>query len=68
MGRLLNDKAMNETPIVGRDYKLWRDGKYLGIATFTDDPNNGLCFLRAVVTKSGELAHEVYIADKWIKV
>lgn len=56
---------MNEDLIVGVDYKLWREGAYLGIATFTDDPNNGLCFLRAVVTKSGELAHEVYIADKW---
>lgn len=59
---------MTDEPIVGSDYKLWRNGKYLGIATFTDDPHNGLCFLRAVITELGQLAQEVYIADKWIKV
>jgi hypothetical protein len=32
-------------PIIGDTYHIWRNFKYLGIATFSNDPNNGECFI-----------------------
>jgi hypothetical protein len=51
--------------IYGKDYHLWRDGKYLGIATYVDDKNIGEAFVRDGVTKSGEACTDVFIADEW---
>jgi hypothetical protein len=51
--------------LYGKEYHLWREGEYLGIATYTDDPNIGDSFLRAVIDKDNEVVNEVYIPDEW---
>lgn len=51
--------------IYGKEYRLWRDGKYLGIATYTDDENVGEAFLKSIINDTGELCNAVYIADEW---
>lgn len=51
--------------IYGKEYKLWREGKYLGKATWTEDNNIGDSFLKAVITTTGEMGYEVYWADEW---
>ncbi len=51
--------------IYGKEYHLWRDGKYLGTATYTDDENVGEAFLKSMINDTGELCHGVYIADEW---
>lgn len=35
----------NWKPKIGHTYELWRAGKRIGIGTYTDDPNHGLCFI-----------------------
>jgi hypothetical protein len=60
--------AINDLLIYGKDYHLWRNGEYLGTATYTDDEKLGNSFLRAVITKSGKFCHEVYVADRWERV
>lgn len=47
--------------IYGKEYHCWRDGEYIGIATHTDDPNIGDCFLKEI----GEDRAEVFIPDEW---
>jgi len=51
--------------IYGKDYHLWRDGKYIGIATYTDDPNIGDSFLKSKINDTNEECFEVYVADEW---
>jgi hypothetical protein len=50
--------------IYGKEYHLWRDGKYLGIATYADDPNIGEAFIKKII-EDGQQMNEVYIADEW---
>lgn len=40
--------------IYGKDYHLWRDGKYIGIAIYTDDPNIEDSFLRSKINDANE--------------
>lgn len=47
--------------IFGKKYKLWRDGKYIGIAIWTQDENVGDSFQ----TISEDGICQVYIADTW---
>ena len=49
--------------IYGSKYKLWRDGKYLGVATWTKDENVGDSFQRPSETIKG--LSTVFVADKW---
>ena len=51
--------------IYGRQYHLWREGKYLGIGTYTNDPNIGDSFLGNGKTSEGDDCFEVYCADEW---
>lgn len=51
--------------IYGKEYHLWRDGIYLGTATYTEDENVGDAFLKSVLNQQGEVISEVYIADEW---
>lgn len=51
--------------IYGKNYHLWRDEKYLGIATYVDDENIGDAFVRDGITKGGEVCTYVFIADEW---
>lgn len=51
--------------LYGKEYHLWRDGIYLGTATYTEDENVGDAFLKPVISQSGEYINEVYIADEW---
>ena len=50
--------------IYGKKYHLWREGKYLGIATYVDDVNIGHAFVKEIVEDGREMK-EVYIADEW---
>lgn len=59
------NKKANDLLIYGVKYHLWREGKYIGIATWSEDENVGDSFLRQVVSTYGELVNEVYIADQW---
>lgn len=51
--------------ILDKDYHLWRDKKYLGVATFKEDEIHGEAFIRIVVGENGMLMNEIFIADKW---
>lgn len=49
-------------------YKLWRDGKYLGEAIWTQDNNVGDSFQTQFTDENGRLINQVYIADKWMLI
>ena len=52
--------------IYGSRYKLWRDGKYLGIATWTKDGNVGDGFqTHEPSDKPGFTKVNVFVADRW---
>lgn len=50
--------------IYGKEYKLWRDGVFLGTATYTDDKIHGDVFLKAVI-QDKVLKNLVFVADEW---
>lgn len=50
--------------IYGKEYKLWRDGQFIGTATYSDDKFNGDCFLKKIVI-DGDEGYMVYEADEW---
>ncbi len=56
--------TINDLLLYGHQYHLWRDGQYLGIATWTDDENIGDAFVRMEVDSEGILTHLVFYADK----
>lgn len=58
-------KTMNHPLIFDKVYHCWREGLYLGTATYMDDENIGPSFQVMVVMESGELASEVVIPDQW---
>lgn len=50
----------------GKEYKLWRGEKYLGIGTWRKDDNVGDSFQRDGFDKElGYVIIEVIIADRW---
>lgn len=51
--------------IYGSEYHLWREGKYLGVATWTQDNNVGDSFQVETTNEAGDRIREVYTADKW---
>ncbi len=51
----------NDLLIYGKEYKLYRDGEFIGVATFTDDENIGESFIK--VLENG--TNHVFIADEW---
>lgn len=59
--------SKDEQPILfyGRNYKLWREGNYLGIATWTQDENIGDSFQVGIVNDKGIIIQQVYVADRW---
>lgn len=59
---------MSEEPEFGFVYQCWRDGVYIGEATFTDDPVIGGNFLSQSVNPNGLLISTVYLPDSWVKV
>ena len=63
--RSINPPADNVILIYGRKYRLWRDGEYIGIATWTKDSNIGDSFQEPVPREDGLEEVDVYIADKW---
>lgn len=54
--------------IIGERYHLWRDGKYLGQASYVIDEIMGESFILPVVDEKGKLLQEVYVADFWTRV
>lgn len=50
--------------IYGREDHLWRNGEYLGIATWTKDENVGDCF-QQIVFENGINSRKVFTADRW---
>lgn len=62
----LNPRSDSGILIYGKQYKLWRNGKYLGIATWTKDGNVGDSFQNSAFDKeSGHIIQKVYVADSW---
>jgi len=56
----------NDFLIYGKSYHCWREGRYIGIAVYTDDDNIGDCFLRDVTKEGDECKRvEVFSPDKW---
>ena len=51
--------------IYGKQYHIKRNGKYIGIATYTEDENIGDSFLSKGKTSEGEDCFHVYCADEW---
>lgn len=51
--------------IYGAQYKLWRDGIYIGIATWTDDKNIGDAFTEEATDIKGRPCRFVFQADEW---
>jgi len=51
--------------IYGKEYHIWRDKKYLGVATWTDDNNIGEAFIKTVINDTNETVHQVFNADEW---
>ena len=51
----------NDLLIYGVEYKLYRDGEFIGLATFTDDENIGDAFIN--VLEDG--TNHVFMADEW---
>ena len=61
----LKEDSNNDLLIYGKEYHLWRNDKYLGTATWTDDENVGEEFIRMAINDTGELVHQVFKATKW---
>lgn len=55
----------NHPLIYDKQYKVWREGKCLGIATYIEDENIGDAFIIKSVSENG-LVNLVCIPDKWI--
>ncbi len=47
----------NDLLIYEKEYHLWRNNKYLGTATWTDDRNIGEAFIRMAINDTGELVY-----------
>lgn len=62
-------KSLNPKPdkslIHGKTYDLWKNGEYLGTATWTKDENIGDSFQSQEVSEDGELINLVYLPDAW---
>lgn len=65
-------KSINPQPgdqqailIYGSKYRLWRDGEYLGIATWTEDGNVGDSFQTRIKKDDEGCQVTVYVADRW---
>ena len=52
--------------IYGQAYSCYFKDEYLGIATYTDDPSIGDCFLKLEVHKTGRLQEIAIMPDRWI--
>ena len=61
----LNQNKMNEKRqdflIYGKEYDLFRDGKYIGSAVWTDDDNIGDAFIK----KQPNGDNLVFTSDEW---
>lgn len=51
--------------IYGSQYRVFRDGIFLGVATWTDDKNIGDSFQSPFTDKNGNPAVNVFHADEW---
>jgi len=54
--------------IYDKEYHCWREGEYIGKATWVEDENIGDAFIRMTINDTNELVHEVFIPDEWIFV
>lgn len=57
----MKEPEENHPLMYGKKYHCWREGKYLGIAVYTEDENIGDCFLEEI----GEKKFQVFMPDKW---
>lgn len=55
-------------PVVGKEYLCFRDGAYIGRATYTLDRNIGHAFIQMIVDINGKLLHAVFDPDNFIEV
>lgn len=50
----------------GKTYLIWRDGEFIGEATWTKDDNVGDSFLAKELINDQEV-NMVYFADSWVE-
>jgi len=55
----MKDKQ-NDLLIYGKEYRLYRNGEFIGTAVYTDDPNIGDSF----INEQSNGTFEVFIADE----
>lgn len=60
------EKNQQHILIFNREYDLWRDGKYLGKATWVEDSNVGNSFQKQVVDDKGRIITQVFVVDTWV--
>jgi hypothetical protein len=51
----------NDLLIYGVEYKLYRDGEFIGLAKWTDDENIGESFIHIL----DDGTNHVFMADEW---
>lgn len=51
----------NDLLIYGKEYRLYRNGEFIGVATYTDDQNIGDAF----INERSDGTFEVFMADEW---
>jgi len=52
--------------IYGKQYLCYCKDEYLGMATFTDDPYIGNCFIKLEVNERGRIEEIAIIPDRWV--
>ena len=57
-----------EEPVYNKEYHIFREGKYLGIATWKQDSNVGDHFNKQYVDEREGVINLVHIADRWVPV
>lgn len=51
--------------IIGKRYKCYLNGKFIGIATFVIDENIGPSLIRKSIQRNGEELYEVFWPHEW---
>lgn len=57
---------LKEMLIYGEEYLCYFKGEYIGMATFTDDPYIGDCFMKMEINKKGRLEEIAITPDRWM--
>ena len=64
MNHIINEGCLGKKQdllIYGKEYKLHKEGKFIGVGVYTEDENIGDCFLR----EKGNNEVDVLMPDEW---